>query len=154
MPLSAAEMSHSMYRRTIPVELKNYACTSHMLLVLSALDESETLDVVAGRIGISLKEALMATVKLMKLKLIEIVDGAGYFLDEGFLHRLKAELSIAVGPIAEILIEDSIRDLGYQSDTFPAFRVAELVELLARDIQKEDLRVEFQQKILACIQRR
>jgi hypothetical protein len=151
MPLSAAEMSHAVFHRTIPVELERYTCTSHMLMLLTALDGNENLTMVAKKAGLPMKAALVATSNLLELKLIKIAEGAGRFLDEAFMHRLKAELSIAVGPIAEILIEDGIRDLGHSMDAFPAYRAAELVELLAQDIQKETVRIDFQQTMIACL---
>ncbi|WP_419664001.1 hypothetical protein [Desulfosarcina variabilis] len=154
MPLSAAEMSHAVFQPTIPAGLEKYTCTSHMLTLLTALDGSENLAAIAKKSGLPLKDALLATSHLMKANLITIVDGAGQHLDGAFFQELKAELSIAVGPIAEIIIEDSIRDLGHSMDAFPAYQAAELVELLAQEIQKENLRVDFQQKMLASLQKK
>ena len=151
MQASPAEMSHAVYKRSIPEELVEYRCTSHMLTVLAALDGSANLTVLAKQIGLPMKSVLSAASSLLELHLIQMADGVACYLDQDFMTYLKAELSTAVGPIAEILIEDGVKDLGHSLDAFPAYKAAELVELLARDIQKEDKRVDFQQKMVTRI---
>ena len=151
MNVSPAEMSHTVYRRAIPTEIVKYTCTSHMLILLAALDGSANLTAVAKQVNLPMKDILAAASSLLDLKLIEISDGAALYVDQKFFDFLKAELSAAVGPIAEILIEDGIKDLGHSIDAFPVYKAAELVELLAQDIQKEDRRLSFQQKMVARI---
>ena len=41
-------------------------------------------------------------------------------LDEDFFEYLQAQLSLALGPIAEVLIEDALNDLGHQHTQFPS----------------------------------
>ena len=151
MQASPAEMSHTVYRRSIPAELVEYRCTSHMLTLLAALDGRANLTAVAKQTGLPMKSALSAATSLLELQLIQMADGAALYLDQSFIAYLKGELSTAVGPIAEILIEDGIKDLGHTLDAFPAYKAAELVELVAQDIQKEDRRIAFQQKMVARI---
>jgi hypothetical protein len=64
---------------------------------------------------------------------------------------LKTQLSQAIGPIAEILLEDAVYDLGHDLDRFPASQVAELVDYLAREIQRQDKAIAFKQNILLKI---
>jgi hypothetical protein len=149
MQASPAEMSHAVYRRAIPEELVEYRCTSHMLTLLAALDGSANLTAVAKQVGLPMKSVLSAASSLLELQLIQMADGAARYLDQAFMAYLKTELSTAVGPIAEILIEDGIKDLGHSIEAFPVYKAAELVELLAQDIQKEDRRIDFQQKMVA-----
>ena len=153
MKTSPAEMSHTVYRRTIPGKLADYTCTSHMLILLAALDGGANLTAIAKQVNLPVKDIITAASSLLDLKLIEISDGAALYLDQQFFDFLKAELSVAVGPIAEILIEDGIKDLGHSITAFPVYKAAELVELLAQDIQKEDRRIGFQQKMIACIKK-
>jgi len=46
------------------------------------------------------------------------------------------------------LIEDALMDLNYTISNFPATSAPELVEMLARQIQRDEKRVLFQQKML------
>jgi hypothetical protein len=59
-------------------------------------------------------------------------------LDKDFFEYLVVQLSLAVGPIAQVLIEDEVESLGYELSRFPGHRVTELIEKLAREIRREE----------------
>ena len=64
---------------------------------------------------------------------------------------MKEQLSLAVGPIAEIIIEEEMADLGYDPLKFPSKRAAELVDLVSREIQREDKKNLFKQNMIKKI---
>jgi hypothetical protein len=49
-----------------------------------------------------------------------------------------AHLSLAVGPIAPVLIEDEVENLSYELSRFPGHRVAELIDNLAQEIRRQE----------------
>jgi hypothetical protein len=59
-------------------------------------------------------------------------------LDKDFFDYLVVHLSLAVGPIAQVLIEEEVAGLGYSLAQFPGHRVAELVDNLAREIRRKE----------------
>jgi hypothetical protein len=122
-----------------------------MLRLLTALDGTLNLVGVAKKIGLPLKVILAAANQLTSYKLIAPVGGVVQYLAKDFMRYLLEQLSTAVGPIAEILIEDSIKELGYTIETIPIFKAPELVEILAKDIQREDKRLSFKQNMLLRI---
>jgi len=65
-----------------------------------------------------------------------------------FFTVLSNELSRAMGPIADVVIEDEINDMGEDPSKFPAHRAAELVDQLARQIIREERKVAFQQSMV------
>jgi hypothetical protein len=89
--------------------------------------------------------------KLVDLRLIEAGEGSLSVLDAEFLDHLEGRLALAVGPIAEVLIEDAAEDLGYTPERFPTHRAAELVDLLARQIRREEKMTEFKQEMVNMI---
>ena len=89
-----------------------------------------------------LKEVLT---RLHGYKLVEKVENAVPMLENEFFVFLTDQLSLAIGPIAEFLIEDEIRELGDDTAQIPIRQAAELVNLLARQIPREEKRVGFQQ---------
>jgi hypothetical protein len=95
-----------------------------------------------------LKEVLT---RLHSYQLIEKVENAVPMLEKEFFDFLTGQLSLAIGPIAEFLIEDEIRELGDDSTRIPLPRAAELVNLLARQIPREEKRVGFQQAMVKKI---
>lgn len=65
-----------------------------------------------------------------------------------FLPLLTECLSLAIGPVAEFLVEDTLAELGLDPDRLPAAQAPELVEALAGEIPRLDRRVEFQKAML------
>jgi len=153
MQPSSSEISYMIYQCSIPNDLLEFTCDSHMLKVLTALDGATNLGGVAKKAGLPIKMAIAAAAQLLKYKLIEPSSDAAQGLSQEFMIYLHEQLSAAVGPIAEILVEDASRELGYTPDTLPAFKAAELVELLAQDIQRDDKRIAFQQSMVARIKK-
>ncbi len=68
--------------------------------------------------------------------------------DQEFFDYLRNELSLAIGPIADIVLEDGIDELGLDISRFPSRRAAELVDLLAREIRREEKVTLFKQHLL------
>ena len=81
--------------------------------------------------------------KLMQNGLVEKVDRTIVTLDKDFFEFLVAQLSIAIGPVAPVLIEDEVENLGYELSRFPGHRVAELVDRLAQEIRREEKKEVF-----------
>ena len=64
-------------------------------------------------------------------------------LDRDFFDYLAVHLSLAVGPIAQVLIEEQVASLGLKLARFPGHRVAELVDNLAREIRRKEKKDAF-----------
>ena len=153
MQPSTPESAYMVYKRVIPSNYFEFKCDSHMLKVLLCLNGKINNASIAKQTGLSLDELTKATSKLLSLDLIASADGDAIYLSRDFMDFLKAQLSIAVGPIAEILIEDSIKDLGHESGRVPQFKAANLVELLSKEIQNGERRMAFQQNMVARIKK-
>ena len=86
--------------------------------------------------------------KLLQLNLIEKVEDKILILDNDFIEYLFAQFSLAVGPIAQVLIEDEVYDLGFDLSRFPAQRVAELIDRLTREIRREEKKMLFKRNMI------
>jgi hypothetical protein len=151
MHTSPSEMALMVFKHTLPDGFVEFHCNSHMLKILMMLDGTANLATICQKTTIPLKAAADAISQLQSLKLITMTNRGIANLDESFLNFLKTQLSVAVGPVAEILIEDAIKDLGHQVESFPIIKAADLVLALAKDIQREDKKIEFQRKMMARI---
>jgi hypothetical protein len=140
-----------VYRRLQRDDLGEFAMDSHMLTVLMDLDGRRSMAEIARSRGISAQALQAIVARLLDLRLIAPVEAAAAHLDADFIVFLKSQMSQAVGPIAEILLEDAVYDLGHQMDQFPANQVAELVDYLAREIQRQDKAIAFKQNVLLKI---
>jgi hypothetical protein len=151
MNMPSGDFAAMVYRRLHRDDLGEFAMDSRMLTVLMDLNGQRSLAQIAQSRGISVQALKAVVARLLDLKLIAPVQTATARLDADFIAFLQAEMSNAVGPIAEILMEDAAYDLGHDLSEFPANQVAELVDYLAREIQRPDKAIAFKQKVLLKI---
>jgi hypothetical protein len=148
MDISSGDISDYIFKRIVRDDIGNFSLDSNMLAVLMELDGSKRLDQVAQKVGINLGTMRDVIARLLELKLIEPISQAVSVIDKDFYNYLLDQLSMAIGPIAEVLIEDQITDMGYNQSQFPAHRAAELIDLLSRDIQRDEKKVVFKQNMV------
>jgi len=151
MDLSSGDISTLVFKPVVRDDLGNFSLDGHMLSVLMALNGKRTLGQVAQQAGLNMATMRDATSKLVDLKLIESVESVGSVLDQDFMSFLISELSIAIGPLGEVIVEDGLEDLGFTTVNFPAHRAAELINLLAQEIQRDEKRTEFKQNMVKKI---
>jgi methyl coenzyme M reductase beta subunit len=151
MDLSSGDISALIFKPVVRDDLGNFSLDGHMLSVLMALDGKKTLGQIAQQANLNMATIREAVGKLLDLKLIEIVVIATQLLDHDFISYLISEMSIAIGPLGEVIVEDGLEDLGFNKATFPTHRVAELVNLLAQEIQRDEKRAEFKQRMVKKI---
>ena len=149
--MTAGDVSALVFRRVMREDAGEISFDPQMLAAFMELDGKKSLAVVAKNTGLRMSAIREAVSKLLRLKLIEPVRSAVSVLDKEFIDDLKTELSLAIGPLAEIVIEDAAHDLGHNLSGFPSQRAAELVELIGREIKREDKRVLFMQNMVAMI---
>ncbi len=151
MDLSSGDISALVFKPVVRDDLGNFSLDGHMLTVLMALDGEKTLGQIAQNTGLNMATLREAVGKLAGLKLIEIVQSSPKVLDQDFLDFLISEMSMAIGPLGEVVVEDGLEDLGFNKSNFPTQRAAELVNLLAEEIQRDEKRNEFKQNMVQKI---
>jgi len=74
-------------------------------------------------------------------------------LGEAFAHTLHHDLAAAVGPMADFLLPKALSEMGVSGKVadIPRAKAAGLVMHLARQIPREEKRLEFQKAMLAKI---
>jgi hypothetical protein len=143
MEISSGDISAVVFKRVVNDDLGRFSFDSQMLTVFMALDGKKRLGTVSKEIGLNMGTLKAVISRLVRLKLIQPVEEAFSVLDDDFLNFLRNELSFAIGPLADVLIEDAAEDLGCGLDRFPSHRAAELVELLAQDVQRDEKKAAF-----------
>lgn len=68
-----------------------------------------------------------------------------------FFTALTTAVAAALGPLAEIIIDDAVEDLGFTRANFPREAVASLAERISGEIREPDKRVRFQQTMLQML---
>jgi DNA-binding Lrp family transcriptional regulator len=137
MDFASSEMSSTVFKRIVRDDIGNFPLDRQMLAVFMELDGKAPLNMVARRIGLNMSTIREIIARLMQNGLVEKVDKEIVALDQDFIEYTVAHLALAIGPVARVLIEDEIRYLGHEITRFPAHRVVELVENLAREIRRK-----------------
>jgi len=148
MDISSGDISALVFRRVVRDDLGEFSLDGQMFSVLMELDGKRNLGAVARKTGQDMARLRGVISRLLEHKLIEPVEEAISVLDNDFFQHLSSELSLALGPIADVLIEDAISDLGLTRERFPSHRAAELIDLLARQIQREQKMAAFTQSMI------
>ena len=143
MVMSSGDISSMIYRRKVRDDLGNFSLDGQTLLVLMELDGKATLGALAGKTWLTMGAIREVIANLFKLGLIDKVEKEIVPVDNGFFRNLLDELALAIGPIAGVLIEDEVQELGYDVSRFPSYLVTELVDRLAREIRREEKKAVF-----------
>jgi len=68
--------------------------------------------------------------------------------NEPALQMIRAEYTRAIGPMAHVLMDETLAELGATDKAFPPEKLPELIEKLSWKIHSEHRRVEFQKETL------
>jgi hypothetical protein len=148
MDVLSGNISSLVFKQVVTGSMGDITLDSGLLNVFMELDGKKNLGTVAQKTGLNLGEIRDAISRLIDMKLVQSSTEHILMADDEFFDFLSAELSLALGPIAEVLIEDEIANLGHGISKFPASEAAELVELLAMNIDHEEKRSVFTMNML------
>ncbi|MGD8881894.1 MAG: hypothetical protein PVI82_08385 [Desulfobacterales bacterium] len=152
MDFSSSQISATIFKRIVRDDIGEYPLDRQMLAVFMELDGKAPLGVVAQKAGLNMSTMREIIAKLLQNGLVEKVDKVTVTLDKDFLDYLVSQLSLAIGPIAQVLIEDEIHNLGHELSRFPGHRVGELVYNLAREIRRKGKKDVFLKMMATKIQ--
>lgn len=151
MDIMSSDISTMVFKRLIKKNVGEVSLDGQVLALLLELDGKKRVSVIAKNMGLNLSTIKAYITKLLQLNLIELAEDATPMLDKDFFEYLNAQLSLATGPIARVLIEDAVADLEHTLARFPSHRAAELVDILSKQIQRDKQRVEFKQNMIKKI---
>lgn len=119
-----------------------------MLRVFAGVDGKRSLADLAVLLGMSSRLITEVVKRLLDAGVVEVVDGFEKGPGAVFLDYLETQLALAIGPIAPLVLEDEVEAMRETWRTFPMERAPELVNILARQIPREEKRFAFQQAMI------
>jgi hypothetical protein len=153
MGMSPQDQLNNRYRKVTRLDGKEVSLDADMIRLLIAIDESKELGQIGRELGMT-HDILTATLaKLSAVNLVEPIRKDIPCLDNGFLEALKLNLSRAVGPMAQILLEDALSDMKLSSSAIPKNQAAELIGALALEIPDEEGRMQFKKAMLELMKK-
>lgn len=153
MALSPEEVASLIFKQAVQSNIGELALDGSMLSVLMKFDGKKTLGQVARQLDMTLTQIRPVVIKLAESKLIQRVNPAQAVksVDQEFMEYLISQMSLAIGPLGSIVVEDGLEILGYSAETFPIRQAAELVNLLSREIPRKEKQIKFKQALLEKI---
>lgn len=147
MDTLSGDISPLVFQLSVKNEPGVVTLDKEMLTVIQELDGKKTIGMVAKNMGLELDKLKGIIAKLLAHGIIALVNQSMPMMKEDFFIYLTDQLSLATGPMAEVLIDEALATLGYNLTNFPKHRVQELIDLLAPRIFREEKRAAFKQNL-------
>jgi len=129
-----------------------FAMDIDMVRILVSLDGKTPIKNIAQQLQVPSGRIRDSVEKLINLGIIEALENKPQVLDQVFLNFLSTSMARMIGPIASILIDDAMADLGHERASFPIQRVAELIDVLSLEIQQKEKRLAFQESMMQMLE--
>ncbi len=151
MDNTTKDLLNMSFRRKIPNTPEEFTFNTDMLKIFLQINADKTLTQVAKDAETNPTALKHNITKLMNLGLIEALGVEINILDQNFFNVLKNALRLAVGPMADVILEDALADLEASVSNFPAHMAAGLINNLAEEVPREEQRAEFQKTMVNLI---
>ena len=150
----SGDISNMVFRRVIDDHLNEVSLNGRLLSILLDMDGKRNLDAIAKSLQLNLSDLQTAVSRLLDLNLIEQVKDEDAVIDNEFIQFLTLQLAKAIGPLSQLLVEDTIHNAGYSLKKFPAACAGDLVNTLARDIQRSEKRLQFKRNLQSMMRQK
>jgi hypothetical protein len=145
------DRSDVYYRKVISKNNDAVSLDADMIRLLIAVDENKNLYQIAEEVDMGSLAFKTALSNLLDQGLIEPVQKDIPVLDQTFIETLRINLSRAIGPMAEILIEDIAEEMEVDPAAIPVSQAAELIAHLSLEIPDEKNQMQFKKAMLAIL---
>ena len=151
MNIGWTDLSDAYYRKVISSDNDKVLLDADMIRLLIAIDENKSLYQISEEVDMDKTAFKEAVSRLLEQGLIEPIKKNIAALDNTFLKSLRINLSGAIGPMAEILIEELAADMELNPSEIPVNQAAELIAQLSLEIPNEEIRMQFKKSMLAVL---
>lgn len=127
---------------------REFSMDRDMLRIFAGIDGKRSLADLSLMAGLSTQLTVEVVRRLLEAGVVEIVEEFEKNSGSVFLNFLEKHLALAIGPIASLVLEDEVEAMKESWKAFPMGRAPELVNLLARQIPREEKRFAFQQVMI------
>ncbi len=145
------DRSDAYFRKLIRNDNNAVSLDADMIRLLIAIDDHKSLYQIAEEVDLGAASFKKALSKLLDQGLIEPVQKNIPVLNQSFIQSLRMNLSRAIGPMAEILIEDLAEEMEIDPSAIPVNQAAELITHLSLEIPDEENRMQFKKSMLAIL---
>jgi len=123
--------------------------------VITQIDGHKTVAEIASVLALTMEEAVVHFTWLYDkglLKYVSSVMGNEKLLSPFIFDKLENELTQILGPVAPYVIDDVLWAMEVKRSEFKLNKLAELIESISDEIEDENKRLVFQEKMLLLMQ--
>jgi len=154
MGMGRTGYEESYYRKVIRKDHDKISLDADMIRLLIAIDENKSLYQIADEVEMEATALKKNLSKLLAQGLIEPVKKDLHVLDKIFLQALNINLSMAIGPMAEILIEEVVSEMELTAPEITLHQAAELITTLSHEIPDAKKRIEFKKSMMDILNKK
>lgn len=123
--------------------------------VLSQIDGKKTVGDISDELKMGEHETARILYQLFSSGLIEVgmepQRKEKKIANAGFFTFVEEKLTEIIGPVASVILDEEITDMGEEKSSFPVGKVSILVEKLSKDIADDTQRIAFQKTALDAL---
>jgi len=139
------------YRKRIRRDLQSVSLNADMIRLLLVIDEHKSLYQISAEAEMDAATFKRTLGRLLEQGLVEPVQRDALPLDRTFLHAMRLNLSRLIGPMAEILIDEVMAEMGLSPSKIPSDQAAEIINRLALEIPDEPSRIQFKKSMIPIL---
>ncbi len=154
MDIGKPDQPEIFYRKILRKDHDQIALDADMIRLLIAIDKKKSLSQIAAEVHMETETLKKNLAKLIRLGLVEPVKKDLPVLDKIFLQALNINLSKAIGPIAEFLIEEVTSEMAITDPGIPVHQAAEMIATLSHEIPDAEKRIEFKKSMMDILNKK
>jgi hypothetical protein len=139
------------FRKRIRKDLAPVSLDADMIRLLLAIDERKSLHQIAAEVEMDAPAFKNNLKRLLEQGLIEPVPKTAARVDRRFLPFLRMNLARVIGPMADIVVDDTMAELRLDAAALPLNQAAEIINRVALEIPDEDGRIRFKKSMIAIL---
>lgn len=123
--------------------------------VLSQIDGKKAVGDISDELKMGEYDTARILYTLFSSGLIEVAmepqRKAKKVVDAGFFDFVEKELAEIIGPVASVILDEEIKDMGEERGSFPVGKMSLLVEKVSGEIANDAQRIAFQKTTLSAL---
>lgn len=139
------------FRKRMRKDPQTVSLDADMIRLLLVIDEHKSIYQIAAEVEMDAVTFKATLQRLLEQGLIEAVPKKIPLLDKTFLHTVRLNLSRAIGPMAQIILDDTVAEMRLDPSGIPVNQAADLINHLALEIPDENTRIQFKKAMIPII---
>lgn len=144
---------NSIYVHNPKKSPKEFKLKSMEWAIITQIDGKKTVGEIAETLSLTDDEVETFFGSLLEKELISLKEAHNHveYVQPEVIKTIEKELVLLVGPVAEVIIDDTLLDMNMDRKSLPKPKIGQFVELVSNEIDDSEKRVRFLEVVLPLI---